>query len=193
MTLHNKQQAILPTLLIIVGPSGSGKTTLARRLAGELSFPLIEKDMIKETLADTLGYPDLAASRRLGRASMALLFRFAGVVLAAGQSCIIESTFLPELAAADLEAMRSRAPFEVVQLLCRVELTVLQERLRRRMASGERHPVHMEHLRPIDPEDPAWQCPPIPIDGRFIELDMNRPEALDYEALLAELRPLVPM
>ncbi len=64
----------------MTGPPGAGKTTLAEALAAELGFALFAKDHIKEMLHDTLGEEaDLAWSRRLGGASMELLWAWPGV------------------------------------------------------------------------------------------------------------------
>jgi len=42
-------------LVIVGGAPGSGKTTLARKLAKRCAVPLIEKDDVKEAIADALG------------------------------------------------------------------------------------------------------------------------------------------
>jgi predicted kinase len=54
-----------------------GKTTLARRLARDLRLPLLEKDVIKEALAETLDTPDRNASRQIGAASMRVMLALA--------------------------------------------------------------------------------------------------------------------
>ena len=76
-----------PLLVIVTGPPCTGKTTLARRLAADLGLPLMSKDTIKETLFEVLGVPDRAGSKRLGGASMELLYTFIEAQLAAGQGC----------------------------------------------------------------------------------------------------------
>jgi adenylate kinase family enzyme len=42
-------------VVIVSGAPGAGKSTMAGPLAGELGFPLLSKDVIKETLFDVVG------------------------------------------------------------------------------------------------------------------------------------------
>ncbi len=80
-------------LVYVSGAPGAGKTTLAGPLAEALGYALITKDTIKETLHDALGAPqaDLAWSRRLGAASMELLWALA----ARAPAVVIEANFRP--------------------------------------------------------------------------------------------------
>ena len=66
-------------VVFVSGPPGAGKTTIAVPLAAELDFALISKDMLKESLSDTLDEapPDLISSKRLGAAAMELLWELA--------------------------------------------------------------------------------------------------------------------
>lgn len=52
---QTQEPSYRPQLIVIGGYSGSGKTTLAQGLARALSLPLLSKDVIKETLFDSLG------------------------------------------------------------------------------------------------------------------------------------------
>ena len=65
------------TFVVVSGPPASGKTTLARAVAPALGLPLIAKDTIKEALMAVLPVPDVAASRVVGRASVAALLAVA--------------------------------------------------------------------------------------------------------------------
>jgi predicted kinase len=77
-------------LVLVSGPPAAGKTTLAVPLAAELGFALLAKDRIKETLHDALGFDaDLAWSRRLGAATMELLWALAADTPAA----VLEANF----------------------------------------------------------------------------------------------------
>ena len=63
--------------VVVSGPPASGKTTLARAIAPAVGLPLIAKDTIKEALMAVLPVPDVAASRVVGRASVAALLAVA--------------------------------------------------------------------------------------------------------------------
>lgn len=66
-------------IVIVSGAPGAGKTAVAVPLATRLGFPLFSKDFIKETLTDAFGdnEGDLATSRRIGGASMELIWSLA--------------------------------------------------------------------------------------------------------------------
>jgi predicted kinase len=83
----------LPLLVVVTGMPSSGKTTVAEGLAARLSLPLLAKDGIKESLYESLGADDVAASARLGTAAYALIFRLAGTMLSRSVSLIVEANF----------------------------------------------------------------------------------------------------
>src|SRR6516162_7077948 len=82
-------------LVYVSGMPGAGKSTLAYPLAAELGYSLVTKDMLKERLHDVLytgtEEPDLAWSRRLGAASMELLWTLAD----SAADMVIEANFGP--------------------------------------------------------------------------------------------------
>lgn len=183
-----------PMLIIVSGLPATGKTTLARRIAAHFAFPLIHKDTIKEALCDVPGCADLEESRRLGLASMVLLYQFAEAILRAGHFCIIESYFRPEFATSDLFSLRQRCPFIPLQIYCHTSTSLILERYQQRFESGERYPGHMdqEHLQAmraalaIQPEQR-----PLAIGGHLIELDTTDFATIDYEGLFSQVRNLL--
>ncbi len=188
----------LPYLMIVSGASGTGKTTLARRLSNHFAFPLVSKDMIKEELANALGCTNLAESVQLGRASIALMYRFAEVVLQTHHSCIIESVFHLAFAKQDLLNLQERCPFLPLQIHCRAEISVVVERLNHRLESGERHACHMDNLRILDLinhlEQEQLEFVPHPIsliNGHLIELDTTNFEKIDHELLFSQIRNIL--
>lgn len=181
---------VVPLLIIVSGLPGSGKSTLTQRLAAHFALPLIQKDMIKETLCDVLGCTTLSQSQLYGRASMVLLYQFAEAILKRGQPCIIESVFHPALSTQDLLKLQQQCPFLPLQIHCQAEIAVLIERVKHRWESGERHRGHMEHLREFDPNLslPKEYLQPLPLNGHVIELDTTDFEIIDYGLLFAQIQ-----
>jgi predicted kinase len=182
----------LPVLILVSGPSCTGKTTLACRLGADLRLPVMTKDTIKETLFEHLGWSDRAWSRRLGGASVEVLYTFAEDMIAAGWSCIVEANFAARYATPAFQRIALRHPFHPLQVNCVAAPEVLRERFWRRSRSGERHPGHQDHLPPdrLDAPIPG-RLPLLDIGGDVIELDTSDWETLDYEGLLAQIRQLI--
>ena len=157
-----RQYAASPPLVLIVsGPPCTGKTTLAHRLAASFALPLMTKDTIKETLFEVLGAdcgqsaPDRAWSRRLGGASMELLYVYVESQLAAGKSCAVEGNFVPSFGTPAFRRIAERYAFLPIQVNLVADPAVLRARFRRRALSGERHPGHQDHL----PRNPRLDSP----------------------------------
>ena len=131
-----------PALVVVCGAPASGKTILARRLAEDLALPLLEKDTIKESLADLQEILDREASKKLGVASMNLLYDLASRVLTHGSSVMIEANFDRRFAEDALRRMASSSQVLIVH--CEADATIIEDRYRGRSASGERHPVHFD-------------------------------------------------
>jgi len=187
-----------PLVLIVSGPPCTGKTTLARRLAASFALPLMTKDTIKESLFETLGTDcrqsasDRAWSKRLGGASMELLYVYVESQLAAGRSCVVEGNFIAAFGTPAFRRLQERYPFLPIQVNCVADPSVLAARFRERALSGERHPGHHDHL----PPNPQLNRPisgrlePLDIGGHVIELEMSDFARLAYDPLCARIRQL---
>ncbi len=138
-----------PCLVLIGGAPASGKTTLAAEVAQALGLPLFRKDGLKETLADALAEAgasvadeEVEVSRRLGLAAVRLLYKVAGDVLDAGQSCVLESNFHRGLSEVDLRPVLERADGRLIH--CEAPREVILARYQERDRAGERHSVHLD-------------------------------------------------
>jgi predicted kinase len=99
--------------IVVSGPPASGKTTLAQALAPVAGLPLIAKDTIKQALMGVLPVADVAASRVVGRASVAALL----AVAAESGGAVLESVWHRSYALDDLR----RLPGDVVEVFCRCD------------------------------------------------------------------------
>ena len=85
-------------LIIVTGRPAAGKSTLAKWLGQRLRIPVLSKDNIKEIPFEELGWSDREWSKRLGRASVEVMYACAQSLLEADQSVILDNAFHPELA-----------------------------------------------------------------------------------------------
>ena len=185
-----------PLLILVSGPPCSGKTTLGAWLAQEFKLPLFHRDGFKELLFDSLGWSDLEWSQRLGGASYALLYHTAEALVRAEHSVIIESNFDPQFDTQRVRDLAARHPFLPLQIRCMAEGTVLFERFKQRVASGKRHPGHLDHLNipiyePIVWEGPSARDDFLDIGGERIDVDTSDFAKVDYEAILALVRAAI--
>jgi predicted kinase len=165
-------------LVYVSGAPGAGKTSLAGPLAAELGYALVTKDMIKETLHDALGAPpdpDLAWSRRLGGASMELLWMLA----AHAPEVVLEANFRPY---SDYERDRfADLGGRLVEVHCQCPAEVALARY----SARARHPVHV--LKTLPAGAMAEYDRPVGI-GALVTVDTTGP--VDVAAVAAEVRRL---
>ncbi|MGY6499569.1 MAG: AAA family ATPase [Acidimicrobiales bacterium] len=167
--------------IVVSGAPGSGKTALARPLAQALNLPLFSKDEIKEALFDELGTGDRLWSRRLGRASITVLYRLA----ADSHAAVLESVFQREAAVADLAALGK--PVIEVHCSCPAELAI--ERFQAR-SEADRHPGHLDTRQPLNKLEELVQegCRPLGLGGPLLEVDTAAP--VDLDEVVAWVRSL---
>ena len=173
----------VPLLVVVTGMPSSGKSTVAEGLAARLALPLIAKDEIKESLYESLGADDVAASARLGAAAYTLIFDLAKTMLASGVSLIAEANFFRE----QERYFASLPGHRLAQLHCHAPLTVLLERY----ASRSRHAGHQdaEKIKELPARFQRGAHSPLRLPGELIQLDTT--EAVDLDALAERLRGLL--
>ncbi|MEV4427616.1 AAA family ATPase [Streptomyces sp. NPDC049602] len=163
--------------VIVSGLPASGKTTLARGLAAGLGLPLVDKDVILESLYDALGVGDEAWRRRLSRAADDVLYALAAD---AGRAVLV-NWWRPDTAPARLHALGAR----LVEVHCACDPALVAERFRAR----RRHPGHLDQdLSPAELAErvTAWTARPGPLglgDGPLV-VDTTRPVPADTLATL---------
>jgi predicted kinase len=172
-------------LIIVTGAPAAGKTTVGRRIAEDFGLPFIHKDGIKETLFDTLGWGDREWSKKLGAASMALLYDFAEVHLMVGRPLVVESNFYPEFATSRFLRLKAKYVFKAVQIVCKANAVVLEQRWRERVRSSERHPGHVDQVLADELSfselDDRFRA--LVLGGRVIHVDTTDLDTVDYLGL----------
>ena len=118
-------------LVLVTGLPGSGKSTLAAALAFRLDLPLIAKDRFKEILFDTLGVRDMAWSRQLGVAAVALQFDAMRTV----KDAVVDSALWTDRSELELTALG----LSMVQVYCDCPFEVARRRFFDRLQTGARH------------------------------------------------------
>jgi adenylate kinase family enzyme len=134
-----------PFFIIISGPPGSGKTTLGKEIAKQLKLPYLSKDTIKESLFDTLGWNDREWSKKIGIASINLLYTYLESNLDAKKPVIIENAFIKKYEITKLMKILKKYNADCIEVYCTAEKQVLMDRFIKRDQSGDRHSGHIQH------------------------------------------------
>jgi predicted kinase len=178
-----------PLLVVVSGPPGAGKTTLARRLGADLGLPVFDRDDLKDSMFETLGWSDREWSQRLGLAAYELLYLIAERLLASGVSVILDTNFQRAALSDRLAAIRSRHQFEVVEVHCRAVPEVMAQRFRARWESGARHPGHTGEFTDDDSFLAALNerdYRPVALGG-VIEVDTTDLEGVDLDGIVTRI------
>jgi predicted kinase len=163
--------------VVVSGPPASGKSTLAPALARELALPLVAKDTIKDALMSALPVADVEASRHIGHGAVAAML---AVAAESPIGAVIESTFYRSVAAEALGLL----PGALVEVFCRCEQAVADERYRRR--AGTRPAGHFDAARTADELWNDEVAEPVAGGWPVLEVDTNR--AVDMPEVLGFVR-----
>lgn len=170
--------------VVVSGLPAGGKSTLARSLAPRLRLPVIDKDVILESLYDSLGVGDQAWRHRLSRAADDVLYALAAD---AGRAVLV-NWWHRDTSPARLHALAAPLGASLVEVHCACDTALAAARFRAR----ERHPGHLDReFTPerLDERFAAWSARPGPLGlgGRPpVVVDTDRP--VDGAALTALAR-----
>ncbi|HEY8837036.1 MAG TPA: AAA family ATPase [Dehalococcoidia bacterium] len=186
--LADKYARRRPVLLLVTGLSGTGKSRLATRLADLLAWPVLNSDRVRKELAglaaesrvpaaDEAGIYDQAFTER----TYAALLDGADHLLSAGNSIVLDATFLlrDQRDAAQALAARHRAALRMI--VCTAPEAVVATRLAERATeptavSDAGWDVYMAQRRHQEPVQRA--------EGTVLRLSTTqRPETLARRAL----------
>jgi predicted kinase len=170
-------------VVLVSGASGSGKTTIAVPLAAELGFPLLSKVIIKEQVFDALGAGDgdpVSWSRRLGAASMELIWTLAGQF----PEAVLEANFRPH--SPYERSCISELSDRIIEINCVCPFEVASNRYSARARSGRHNPVHVLH--DLDHSFRSEYDRPIGI-GTVMKVDTT--DAVDVQCLTRQIAPLL--
>ncbi|MFQ5480830.1 MAG: AAA family ATPase [Thermodesulfobacteriota bacterium] len=146
-----------PRLIIICGVSGTGKSTLAAALGRALWATSLATDSVRQELREVknrekpLPYGKGAYSlKERERTYRELTRRACSLYLQNGRTAILDgtfskNTFLSEAIEAALEA--GLTPEDIFVFECRLEMSVLSERVRRREAAGRAPDMPLSEMR----------------------------------------------
>lgn len=181
-----------PRLVLVSGMPATGKSTLAHLIADVVGWPLFTKDRFKELLFDTGAYDaatfDRAQSRILGAQAVALLRNVADTLLGSGMSVILESNFVPGLAARELGQITRG--IDVRQVYCTTSPELFLARYKDRAASGIRHVVHLDAaaLPELVARVGTDLDGPIPLAAPLLTVDTTDGYSPSLDAILAFCR-----
>lgn len=180
-------------VVVINGLPGVGKTPLAARIARELGWPLVTKDMIKEQLFDSLGWSDRAWSRSLSIASMDMLFLWLKTEAAAGRAVVVEGNFDCERDTQRFVAAVGPPGAQWVQVLVGCDGAVLVERHRARAAAGRRHPGHQEAalVGELTERLAVGWAVPLALPGALVRVDTTDFGLVDADAIARAVSGLI--
>ena len=131
-------------LLVITGDLAAGKSTFSQMLSQRCQVSVFNKDSIKETLADTMGFANAEESVRLSRAAVELMLLIFRSFAKLDRDLILEANFhRPELER--LYQLARERQYEVRVLALQGDIETLHKRYRNRMEHEDRHPAHLSN------------------------------------------------
>jgi predicted kinase len=189
-------------LIILAGMPASGKSTIAKVISDRLNLPILEKDVIKESLFDTLGFSNYGQKRKLDHAANLVLLTCAEALMRNGQSMILDNNF-DEQSSKVLNCLIKKYSCNCVTIFFGGDIDAFYQRYTARDNAHERHLGHVlqEHYPPLPGEShdytmtreeftekfekrgmAQFRC-----DGARIDIDATDPGKIDIVALIEQI------
>jgi glucokinase len=169
-------------VVLVNGIPGSGKSTLCAALGPELEFPVLSKDVVKESLFDSLGIVDRAWSQQIGRASAGVLWalvpKMTGPVL-------LDNNVSPDTRPFFAEDSRNAGVERIVEVWCDIPVDLAFARYAARVGAS-RHPGHCDETLAAEGVE-RWAPQNIPAElGPVLRVRTDR--AVDIPAVAKWVR-----
>lgn len=160
-------------LIVIAGMPATGKSTLARALWRKFSYPVLEKDTMKERLFDTVGFHDYLEKRKLDHGATDILLYVTEQLIQADQSVIIVNNFDKNEAEKLVRIVETYKP-HCVSIILGGDPKALWARYVERDRKGVRHPGHVvqSHYPLSEDEKPYYDMTWDEFEQRFIKRGM---------------------
>ena len=129
--------------IIITGLPGAGKTFLAQQISEKYRIPIISKDFIKESLADSFEKEGEEWSKKLGVVSIDLLKKIVLENSKSEGSFILDSCFRREWDD-DFFLKLEKSGNSIFQILMKGSAQEIKKRIKDRLNSGSRHWIHRD-------------------------------------------------
>lgn len=128
-------------LILIKGYLATGKTTYMKKLSKTFNVPAFDKDTIKETISDEIGFKDRAENKKLSLASVKLMYLILERFMMTNCDLILEANFHEEefLILMDLT---NKLNYDVLVLDLWASADISYERFNER-AKTNRHKTHL--------------------------------------------------
>lgn len=194
------------TVIVLAGMPASGKSTVSKRISAEFSYPVLEKDALKEEIFDTMGFNCYAEKRKSDHAANAVLLRALESILKCGGSAILDNNF--DVASAErLDALLGKYGAKCITVFLGGETEAFYNRYVERDRLHLRHLGHVvqDHYPLREGDSPDYTMTREEFDEKFvkrgmtdiklrgerIDVDATYPEKIDLDGLVNKIKALM--
>jgi predicted kinase len=127
-------------IIVILGDIASGKSTLADSIKEDTHFKCLKKDVIKECLADQIGFSSREENLKLSHLAMDIMFNTSEVAMTCELGLILEANFhSPDIKR--LQKLIEKYQYQSIFICLTADLQTLYNRFLSRVPT--RHKAHL--------------------------------------------------